>query len=166
MVIPTYNNLSLLLECLKSVQNLDYPRELTRSHRCGQCIERSHARSASQPFPYVRLVRLETNTGFAPACDRGAQEAKGEYVAFLNNDAVVSPDWLTALLAALKAGEEGTVCAASRILSRDGNETEYSGAASNLFGAGRPESGVGLARSSHTAHYRYPQFFSRRAAQC
>ncbi|HST04286.1 MAG TPA: glycosyltransferase family 2 protein, partial [Chloroflexia bacterium] len=140
VVIPTYNNLSLLLECLESVQNLDYPRALLEVLVVDNASSDRTPEVIADRFPHVRLVRLESNTGFAPACDRGALEAKGEYVAFLNNDAVVAPDWLTALVAALKAGEEGTVCAASRILSRDGNETEYSGAASNLFGAGRPES--------------------------
>jgi GT2 family glycosyltransferase len=140
VVIPTYNNLSLLLECLESVQKLDYPRDLLEVLVVDNASSDRTPDVIADRFPHVRLVRLESNTGFAPACDRGALEAKGQFVAFLNNDAVVAPNWLTALVTVLKAGEEGTVCAASRILSRDGNETEYSGAASNLFGAGRPES--------------------------
>jgi GT2 family glycosyltransferase len=140
VVIPTYNNLSLLLECLESVHKLNYPRDLLEVIVVDNASGDRTPEVVATRYPQVRLVRLESNTGFAPACDRGAQDANGEYVAFLNNDAVVAPDWLTALVDALRTGEEGTVCAASRILSRDGDETEYSGAASNIFGAGRPES--------------------------
>ena len=140
VVIPTYNNLSLLLECLDSVHKLDYPREQLEVIVVDNASTDRTPETVAVRFPTVRVIQLDTNTGFAPACDRGAEEAEGDYVAFLNNDAVVAPNWLTALLDALKAGEDGTVCAASRILSRDGEDTEYSGASSNLFGAGRPES--------------------------
>jgi GT2 family glycosyltransferase len=140
IVIPTYNNLSLLLECLDSVHKLDYPREQLEVIVVDNNSSDRTPELVGGRYPNVRVIRLDTNTGFAPACDRGALEAAGDYVAFLNNDAVVSPDWLTALLDALKAGEVDIVCAASRILSRDGEDTEYNGASSNLFGAGRPES--------------------------
>src|SRR5437868_12019579 len=115
IVIPTHNNVSLLLECLESVRGLDYPREKLEIIVVDNgSVDRTHDVITTR-YPHVRLIRLEGNTGFAPACDRGAQEATGQYVAFLNNDAVVSPDWLTALLNALSAGGEGTVCVASRI---------------------------------------------------
>lgn len=140
VVVPTYNNLSLLLECLDSVHKLAYPRDLLDVIVVDNASTDRTTETVTTRYPSVRVIQLDTNTGFAPACDLGAEEAAGDYVAFLNNDAVVSPDWLTALLEALQAGEDGTVCAASRILSRDGEDTEYSGASSNLFGAGRPES--------------------------
>jgi GT2 family glycosyltransferase len=60
-------------------------------------------------------------------------------VAFLNDDAIAEPGWLRGLFAALDAGREGTVCAASHIRSKDGSEIEFSGASANLFGVGRPQ---------------------------
>ncbi len=140
VVIPTHNNLSLLLECLASVRGLDYPRERLEVIVVDNgSTDRTQAVLASK-YSHIKAVRFDTNTGFAPACNRGAEEAESELVAFLNNDAVVDPGWLRALLAALEAGGEGTVCAASTILSREGDEVEFDGAASNLFGAGRPRS--------------------------
>lgn len=140
VVIPTHNNLSLLLECLESVRALDWSRD-----RLQIIVVDNGSTDRTQPvlqarYPHAQVVRLDTNTGFAPACNRGAREANADFVAFLNNDAVVDPGWLRALFAALESGGEGTVCAASKILSRDGDEVEYDGAASNLFGAGRPHS--------------------------
>lgn len=45
----------------------------------------------------VRILRPETNLGFAGGCDLGAAEARGEYLAFVNSDAIVSPEALARL---------------------------------------------------------------------
>ncbi len=48
-------------------------------------------------WPNFRLVRLETNLGFAIGNNRGATYARGNWLAFLNNDAFPEPDWLSNL---------------------------------------------------------------------
>jgi len=48
-------------------------------------------------FPRVRIVRLEQNRGFAGGNNAGAREARGEFLAFLNNDTVPESNWLSAL---------------------------------------------------------------------
>src|ERR1039458_8677842 len=45
----------------------------------------------------VRVITSETNSGFSGGCDRGAAEARGEYLAFVNSDAVVAPAALSRL---------------------------------------------------------------------
>lgn len=49
-------------------------------------------------FPWVRLVALPDNRGFAGGNNAGVRQARGRYVALLNNDAIPEPDWLRALL--------------------------------------------------------------------
>jgi GT2 family glycosyltransferase len=140
VVIPTYNNSALLAECLQAVQRMDYPADRLEVIVVDNASTDRTRELMERRFRWARLVSLETNTGFAAACNKGAETATSDYIAFLNNDAVPDTQWLNALLRALEAGPEGTVCAASRIVSRDGNEVEYDGAGSNLFAAGRPHS--------------------------
>ncbi len=49
-------------------------------------------------YPWVRLVPLTGNRGFAAGSNAGVREARGRFVALLNNDTVPDPGWLRALL--------------------------------------------------------------------
>jgi len=55
----------------------------------------AHAQEVCRPF---RAVVQERNRGFAAACNAGAEAARGELVAFLNNDAVPESAWLRELV--------------------------------------------------------------------
>ena len=66
-------------------------------------------------FPDVRVVALDANHGFAGGCNIGAREARGEYVAFLNNDTIADPGWLRALRAGLD-GASRSLLVTSRIV--------------------------------------------------
>ena len=46
----------------------------------------------------ITYLRNERNSGFVASCNRGAEKARGKYLVFLNNDTLVKPGWLTALL--------------------------------------------------------------------
>jgi len=52
----------------------------------------------AERFPWVRVVRLDRNRGFAGGNNAGVREARGRYVALLNNDTVAEQGWLRALL--------------------------------------------------------------------
>ena len=59
----------------------------------------------------VRLIRSETNVGYAGAVDLALPEVRGEYVAVLNMDVVVSGGWLAPLVAHLETNPDvGAVC--------------------------------------------------------
>jgi len=42
----------------------------------------------------LRIIRNDTNLGFAAGCNRGAGAARGQWVIFLNPDTVARSDWL------------------------------------------------------------------------
>jgi GT2 family glycosyltransferase len=49
-------------------------------------------------FPAVGLIELSRNLGFAAAVNRGLDEAAGEWILLLNNDAVIDPGGVAELL--------------------------------------------------------------------
>lgn len=49
-------------------------------------------------FPWVRIVALPVNLGFAAGNNAGASRARGKFIAFLNNDTEAEPLWLRSLL--------------------------------------------------------------------
>jgi GT2 family glycosyltransferase len=66
-------------------------------------------------FPWVRLVALEENRGFAGGTNAGVREGRGRVVVLLNNDTVPEPGWLAALLRGREAGGPNAL-ASSRIV--------------------------------------------------
>jgi len=48
----------------------------------------------------VRSILLGSNQGVSKALNRGIEEARGEWIAVLNNDVDLAPDWLAVLLEA------------------------------------------------------------------
>jgi GT2 family glycosyltransferase len=48
-------------------------------------------------YPWVRVLSLAENRGFAAGTNAGVREARGRLVALLNNDTVPEPGWLHAL---------------------------------------------------------------------
>ena len=99
-------------------------------------------------LPGVTLITPEENLGFAGGCNLGARRASGEYLAFINSDAVVRPDALANLVRAL-ADDVGLSSASLRLyedpdtMNSAGNPVHFSG----LSWAGA----LGEPASSHTA---------------
>ena len=95
----------------------------------------------------ARVLRLGANLGFAKAVNRGIASAKSDWIAILNNDVTLAPDWLEHLIAT--AESRGASFATGKILSAsdpgkiDGTFDEISrGACAWRCGAGKPDSAL------------------------
>lgn len=55
-----------------------------------------------QKFPNLRLIKNEKNLGFAAANNIGIKLAKGKYILLINNDVIVTPEFLTSLVQKLE----------------------------------------------------------------
>jgi GT2 family glycosyltransferase len=98
VVVASFNQKELLCRCLESVFQQEYrPIEvIVVDNGSNEDI----VDTVTAEFPDCRVLRNEVNLGFAGGYNRGIQNAAGEYVAILNNDAIVSPQWLSSLVAA------------------------------------------------------------------
>jgi GT2 family glycosyltransferase len=117
IVIPTRNRPRPLAACLEAVAALRFPRERFETividdggdgpsdGGVGQAAGRAGA----------RIVR-QASAGPAAARNRGAEEARGELLAFLDDDCAPDPAWLDALDRALP-GRPGAVGAGGRTVN-------------------------------------------------
>lgn len=100
IVIPTYNRPEQLAACLQACARLDYPRK-----RFEVIVVDDGGATPLDPVvaPFhgalaLKLLRQE-NAGPATARNRGAAEARGEFLAFTDDDCQPAPVWLRALAA-------------------------------------------------------------------
>lgn len=133
IVVPNWNGKHHLDLCFGTLNQLAYAGHVELVLVDNGSVDGSVAYMRRR-FPRVRLIENPTNQGFAAACNAGADLARTEIVAFLNNDMRVEPDWLTELVRPIVA-KEGR-CTASLILSWDGSEVNYAGGAMNFHGIG------------------------------
>jgi GT2 family glycosyltransferase len=96
IVIPVYNHYRETIACLESIaeHTKAIPHEVILVDDCSRFL----ARLMLNRVRGVTLLHNTNNLGFIVSCNRGAEESRGEYVLFLNNDTTVTPGWLEALL--------------------------------------------------------------------
>jgi GT2 family glycosyltransferase len=75
--------------------------------------------------PRVRLVRSEVNLGFCAGNNRLATAARGDAVAFLNNDTQPEAGWLRALVAALGAAPAEVAAVSGMIVDWGGERLDF-----------------------------------------
>ncbi len=73
-------------------------------------------------IPQAKVIRNQTNVGFGPACVQAAEIATGEYLCFLNNDALLTRGAVSAALKNFDRGSVGAVGA--KILLANGRLQE------------------------------------------
>jgi GT2 family glycosyltransferase len=104
IVIPTYNRPAQLTTCLEAVADLEYP-----SDRFEVIVVDDGGtpplHEVVHPFQRAVTITLlrQKNTGPAAARNRGAREAKGEFLVFTDDDCAPDANWLTALATQLAA---------------------------------------------------------------
>jgi GT2 family glycosyltransferase len=119
---------------LASVGRQDFPAEHLEIIVVDNGSTDGSVRHLQSAHPAVRLVENTENRGFAPAVNQGAAIAQGRYLAFLNNDMHLAPDWLTRMVAHLEAADTDVVCVGSRILDWDGARIDFVGGTMGFHG--------------------------------
>jgi len=128
IVVITRDHLVFTKLCLESVlANTDYPvYELivVDNGSGGELL--SYLHELKDRFPFIRVVRNETNRGFAAANNQGLAQATGDRFVLLNNDTIVPPGWLTRLIRHLDDPLVGAVGPVTNRISNEARiETSY-----------------------------------------
>lgn len=101
VVIPTYNRINLLMNCLTSFENLNYPREFFEVIVVDDgSTDRSYEnlKEITEQFTYKVRVIHQSNGGPARARNNGIRNARGEFIAFTDDDCEVDRNWLRKII--------------------------------------------------------------------
>ncbi|MGV9246592.1 bifunctional glycosyltransferase/CDP-glycerol:glycerophosphate glycerophosphotransferase [Streptomyces sp. NPDC003710] len=110
VIVPAYKVQAYLEECLRSVLDQSYPDlevivvDDCSPDACGAVIDEFAARDTR-----VRPVHLPENVGLGRARNAGLEQARGDYVLFLDGDDCLTPDALQDIADRLKAACEPDV---------------------------------------------------------
>jgi hypothetical protein len=113
IVIVTWNGRQYLEACLTAVaaqKGVEAETILVDNGSTDGTVDFVRAR-----FPWVRVIALGENRGFAGGNNAGVREARGRFVALLNNDTVADAGWLRALRGGIDEAA-GVALVASRIV--------------------------------------------------
>ena len=101
VVIVNYNGRQYLGELLDSLARQVRPADevivVDNASRDGS------VNYLQQKYPWVQVIDLQDNVGFAEGNNVGVARARGDSIALLNNDTVVGEGWLSELVEALDA---------------------------------------------------------------
>ena len=113
VVIVTWNGRQHLDTCLSAVaaqQGVESETILVDNGSTDGTVDYVRNR-----YPWVRLVALPVNRGFAGGNNAGVHEARGRLIALLNNDTAAAPDWLRELVTGIDEAS-GFALVTSRIV--------------------------------------------------
>lgn len=109
IITVNYNHSEDTIELLDSIKKITYPNI--------ECIVLDNGSEIDNPdiikrkYPEINFIKNKKNIGFAAANNIGIMHANGEYILLINNDMVVSDDFLSPLLKTLQKNPEiGVVC--------------------------------------------------------
>lgn len=133
--IVNLNGSNYLKDCLESLKKLNYPTEKIEIIIVDNGSNDDSVEFVRNNYPEVKLICNNGNLGFAKANNQAAAEAKGDYVAFLNNDTKVDENWLIELLRPVYGSDE-IICSGSKVLSFDGKSIDFAGGMINFEAKG------------------------------
>ena len=95
----------------------------------------------------TKVIRIGRNLGFAAAVNRGIEAATSDWIAILNNDVTLAPDWLATLLSTAEQ-EEAWFATGKTLMAADPSRIDGAfdaisrGACALRCGSGRPDGPV------------------------
>lgn len=134
-VVLNFNGWQETLTCIDAVLKQDYKNFHTLLIDNGSHDESLKKLVKFEDNENITYIKHPKNLGFAGGVNVGIRHAiehKYEYVALLNNDAVITKDWLSILVNAIKKNNSSV--ATGLLLSGDGKKIESTGDSYSAWG--------------------------------
>lgn len=163
VVVVHHNGGSLTLDCLQSLLASKWPPERLEVVLVDNASSDGIATRVRTEFPTVDVVESATNVGFAGGCNLGLQRLRhADYVALVNNDAVVDPSWLEPLVETLRSDVSLGAACPKILFSEQFRELHLSSTTTRRGRGDRRELGVRVsgARIAEQDVWRSMQFVS------
>ncbi len=132
VVIPNYKGIKYIRDCMDSLRGQKgAPFEILIIDNASKD---GSLQILQKEYPEARVIALEENTGFCHAVNLGIQESKTPYVILLNNDTIVKPDFVAALVRAIEEQEDIFSVSAQMLSMEDENILDGAGDGYNILG--------------------------------
>lgn len=115
VVILTYNSRAHIAACLACLRRLTTPVEIIVADNASADGTAEYVREIAAD---VRVMALGRNWGFAEGYNRALAQVEAEWIALLNPDACLAPDWLAILLQAAAAHPRAAILGGKLLFSR------------------------------------------------
>ena len=118
IIIVNYNGKELLQKCLDSLLKVNYNNFeiiLVDNNSTDGSVE-----FITKNYPSLIIIKLDSNKGFAEPNNVAAKISKGKYLLFLNNDTVVTPNFIFEMVKVMETDKKIAICQ-SLLLKPDGS---------------------------------------------
>src|SRR3990170_8146316 len=112
IVALNYNGKEHLEECFNSIREMNYPKSRYELIMVDNGSKDNSVNFARKKFPWVKILKLDKNYGFAEGNNRGMEVARGKYVIILNNDTKVDKNFLLELVKVAENNKKIAACGA------------------------------------------------------
>ena len=149
IIVLNYNGKKYLKNCLSSLRLTNYPKAKHEVILVDNGSTDGSPEYVAKEFPWVSVIVLEQNFGFGGGNNRGIEFAKGDYIAFLNNDTEVTEDWLLELVKA-SISHSVPICSSKTVFMENHGLIDYGGGKLTITGRGYSVDAFGKAIDSKT----------------
>ncbi|MGW7159264.1 glycosyltransferase [Paenibacillus taichungensis] len=105
IILPVYNSLSLVRECIVSLLAFTSPEKfcLYIIDDSSDIATQSYLEAVAENYDFIKLIRNEPNLGFLRSCNLGMRLGQSPYVLLLNSDVIVTPNWLDKMITCMES---------------------------------------------------------------
>lgn len=135
--VCNYNGAEHLLPCLDALFALEHPVDevlVVDNDSTDDGLALVRARYPAASYPSLRIIETGENRGPCPARNLGLREARNDWVLLVDNDAVLVPDSLTRLVAALEERSDAVLAQPRSVFADDPTRVHYDGGALHYVG--------------------------------